>query len=224
MERIPLLASLLPEGAAFAEIGSDHASISVTKLLKDPASRAFLSDNKEGPYRNSLRAIEENGLEGRAVAAKADGLDALPDWVNTLLLAGMGGRLIAEILERGKEKLGNIKTLVLEPQSDLPYLIGVLPGLGYRHVRFEIAEEGRHSYFCYVLEKGEEGPLGPLEALYGPLYASAGKSFVRFAERRLKALESILEREGLDEERRKALMLEFRQLTEAKSHADEEAS
>ncbi len=191
--RIDLIVSYIPKGAVFAEIGSDHGLLSISALLEDPTRKAHLSDNKKGPYQNSLKAIEETGLTSRADVRLADGLDGLPKDTDTVVLAGMGGRLMQRILEKGNDLLGNVKTLVLEPQGGREELLDYLFKLPYRHVAYGMAKEGHHYYECFVLSKGEPQVLDGVTKVYGPLYLEGGDLFVERCKKEEETVRALLE-------------------------------
>ncbi len=202
-----MVAGLIPAGAAFAEIGSDHGLISLYALGADPTRRAVLSDNKEGPYLNSLAAVRAAGLGDRALVRLADGLSGLPDFVDTLVLAGMGGRLIAEILSAGLAEHPNVSTLVLQPQSEHAELFGFLSGSGFRHVAFAAVEEGGHFYRAYELTRGKQGPLSELDLAYGPLRKEGGDAFREMLAREIAGYSAIGQRMSEETRRRYRLAL-----------------
>ena len=115
--RLACVASLVPAGARVADIGSDHAYLPAALVLDGKIDFAIAGEVVKGPYENAVREIKDHQLEGQVIPRLADGLAAIEpaDKVDTITIAGMGGSLIASILEKGKDKLTEIKRLVLQP-------------------------------------------------------------------------------------------------------------
>ncbi len=115
------VASLVPAGARVADIGSDHAYLPAALVLDGKIDFAIAGEVVKGPYENAVHEIKDHQLEGRVIPRLADGLAAIEpaDKVDTITIAGMGGSLIASILEKDKNKLTGIKRLVLQPNVGL---------------------------------------------------------------------------------------------------------
>ena len=115
--RLACVASLVPAGARVADIGSDHAYLPAALVLDGKIDFAIAGEVVKGPYENAVHEIKDHQLEGRVIPRLADGLAAIEpaDKVDTITIAGMGGSLIASILEKDKNKLTGIKRLVLQP-------------------------------------------------------------------------------------------------------------
>ena len=108
-ERLQALADLVPPGSRLADIGTDHAYLPVALVLSGKCPRAVVSDLREMPLENARQAIRRYHLEDRIVACLSDGLDEIaPDWAQDIIIAGMGGELIAAILARAPLSLIHI--------------------------------------------------------------------------------------------------------------------
>ena len=80
---------------------------------------AIAGEVVEGPYQSALQNVADNGLEDKIEVRLADGLAAFEpaDSISCITIAGMGGRLIADILAAGLEKLAGVSRLVLQPNN-----------------------------------------------------------------------------------------------------------
>ena len=152
--RLACVASLVPAGARVADIGSDHAYLPAALVLDGKINFAIAGEVVKGPYENAVHEIKDHQLEGKVIPRLADGLAAieLADKVDTITIAGMGGSLIASILEKGKDKLTKIKRLVLQPNVGESQLREWLMNNHYQIMTEKIIEEDNHIYEIIVAE------------------------------------------------------------------------
>ncbi|MHA2950712.1 tRNA (adenine(22)-N(1))-methyltransferase [Limosilactobacillus reuteri] len=152
--RLACVASLVPAGARVADIGSDHAYLPAALVLDGKIDFAIAGEVVKGPYENAVHEIKDHQLEGRVIPRLADGLAAIEpaDKVDTITIAGMGGSLIASILEKDKNKLTGIKRLVLQPNVGESQLREWLMNNHYQIMNEKIIEEDNHIYEIIVAE------------------------------------------------------------------------
>ncbi|OYS45578.1 SAM-dependent methyltransferase [Limosilactobacillus reuteri] len=152
--RLACVASLVPAGARVADIGSDHAYLPAALVLDGKINFAIAGEVVKGPYENAVHEIKGHQLEGQVIPRLADGLAAIEpaDKVDTITIAGMGGSLIASILEKGKNKLTEIKRLVLQPNVGESQLREWLMNNHYQIMTEKIIEEDNHIYEIIVAE------------------------------------------------------------------------
>ncbi|WP_433597299.1 tRNA (adenine(22)-N(1))-methyltransferase [Limosilactobacillus reuteri] len=152
--RLACVASLVPAGARVADIGSDHAYLPAALVLDGKIDFAIAGEVVKGPYENAVREIKDHQLEGRVIPRLADGLAAIEpaDKVDIITIAGMGGSLIASILEKDKNKLTGIKRLVLQPNVGESQLREWLMNNYYQIMNEKIIEEDNHIYEIIVAE------------------------------------------------------------------------
>ena len=153
--RLACVASLVPAGARVADIGSDHAYLPAALVLDGKIDFAIAGEVVKGPYENAVREIKDHQLEGQVIPRLADGLAAIEpaDKVDTITIAGMGGSLIASILEKDKNKLTGIKRLVLQPKVGESQLREWLMNNYYQIMNEKIIEEDNHIYEIIVAER-----------------------------------------------------------------------
>lgn len=199
--RLSAIADLCPPGRTVADIGSDHALLPLALLRSGRAPRVIAVDLSPGPVAQ-LRALAHRhaGLEARA----GDGLAPLrPGEAATLVLAGMGGRLIARILSAAPAVVAAAERLILQPNEDLMWLRGALAELGVALVDQRFTVERGRCFFTDAWAPTAAPPpsLSGADALVGPVLLAAPseglreglRTFLRDEEARLQA---ILEKVG----------------------------
>ncbi|MBD2844435.1 tRNA (adenine(22)-N(1))-methyltransferase TrmK [Paenibacillus sp. IB182496] len=116
-KRLSVVAELLREQRV-ADIGSDHALLPVYLIREKLATAVVAGEYNPGPLAAARRQVKAAGLSGRVDVRGGDGLEVLvPGEVEAICLAGMGGGLIRDILEKGRRegKLEGVRELVLQP-------------------------------------------------------------------------------------------------------------
>lgn len=97
--RLQAVADMVPPGCAVADIGCDHGYVSAYLVQQGIAPRVVAADVRPGPLGACRRLIEELGLTFQIQTRLCSGLTDIADTeCDAVILAGMGGELIAEIL------------------------------------------------------------------------------------------------------------------------------
>ncbi|MGG3738894.1 tRNA (adenine(22)-N(1))-methyltransferase [Aeribacillus pallidus] len=196
-KRLERVATYVPNGATVADIGSDHAYLPCYLVKQGVVKKAIAGEVVEGPFQSAVNQVKELGLESHISVRKGDGLEVVaPGEVDCITIAGMGGTLIANILERGKNKLSSVKRLVLQPNIGAPTLRKWLYDHCWEIIAEEILEEEGKIYEIIVAEKGDPSrPYNELEKelLLGPfLIHQQNGAFRKKWEMELKEFERIL--------------------------------
>lgn len=118
--RLHAVASLVTPGNRVADIGCDHAYTSIYLAEQGISPYIIAMDVNQGPIDRAKENILKYGFEEQIETRRSDGLAALETGeVNTILIAGMGGTLMIQILSEKPEVLFGVKELVLQPQSEI---------------------------------------------------------------------------------------------------------
>ncbi|WP_071460153.1 tRNA (adenine(22)-N(1))-methyltransferase [Bacillus massilinigeriensis] len=173
-KRLMAVASYIPHGSRVADIGSDHAYLPCYAVKKGIAAFAVAGEVADGPYDSAVSQVRKEGLQEKIAVRKGDGLQAVHSGeVDTITIAGMGGALIARILEEGKAKLDNVKRLVLQPNVGASAVREWLITNEWELVSEQILTEDGKIYEILIAERGE--PKRPYtetnmeaEKLFGP--------------------------------------------------------
>ena len=156
-KRLELVASFVPQGAILLDVGSDHAYLPIELVERGKIESAIAGEVVEGPYQSAVKNVEAHGLKEKIQVRLANGLAAFEevDQVSVITIAGMGGRLIARILEEGLDKLANVERLILQPNNREDDLRIWLQENGFQIVAESILEEAGKFYEILVVEAGQ---------------------------------------------------------------------
>ena len=168
-KRLELVASFVPQGAILFDVGSDQAYLPIELVERDQIKSAIAGEVVEGPYQSAVKNVEAHGLKEKIQVRLANGLAAFEeaDQVSVITIAGMGGRLIARILEEGLDTLANVERLILQPNNREDDLRIWLQENGFQIVAESILEEAGKFYEILVVEAGEM-KLSASDVRFGP--------------------------------------------------------
>lgn len=147
-ERLSAVASLVKPGSRIADIGCDHGYVTAYLVSGGTAVSAVAADVNIGPLRSCQSLIDSMGLGSFVDVRLCNGLDGIgEDECDTVIIAGMGGELIASILE--KCPYIKSKELVLQPMTHPEAVRRFLFENAFEIERDIIVAEGRRSY-CVI--------------------------------------------------------------------------
>jgi len=117
-KRLEEIVALIEPCNIFADIGTDHGYIAVEVIKKGLAKKAIATDLNEKPLMKAIQYANNMNLQNSIEFRISDGLDKIrPSEADVIVIAGMGGKLITNILEKGKDKILKSK-LILQPMKD----------------------------------------------------------------------------------------------------------
>jgi len=184
-DRLNMLAALTPDCPVAADVGADHGFLGAWLLENRRCERVQFLDISAPSLDKARRLIEDMQLEKRAVFSVGDGLDALVEPAQAIIIAGMGGQTVAGIIERGREKLNGAR-LIMQPNVGLYELRVKLMELGYRIVDEQLARAGGRWYVGIAAEEGR-AEYSDEQLLAGPvLLKNKPADLTGYAEFRIK--------------------------------------
>ena len=193
-KRLELVASFVSQGAILLDVGSEHASRPIELVERGQIKSAIAGEVGEGPYQSAVKNVEVHGLKEKIQVRLANGLAAFEetDQVSVITIAGMGGRLIARILEEGLGKLANVERLILQPNNREDDLRIWLQDHGFQIVAESILEEAGKFYEILVVEAGQM-KLSASDVRFGPfLSKEVSPVFVQKWQKEAEKLEFAL--------------------------------
>ncbi len=175
-QRLQAVADLVGETGVVADVGTDHGYIPVFLVSSGKAERAIAMDVNVGPLTRAQEHIRQSGLGEQIESRLSDGLTALqPEEAQVIVIAGMGGALMARILADGRRVARTAKRLILQPQSELYFFRRFLIEEGYRIVEEDMVfEDGKYYSMMAVEAVSSDVQTGTremteAELTYGPV-------------------------------------------------------
>jgi tRNA (adenine22-N1)-methyltransferase len=167
--RLETVASFVEQGATLADIGSDHAYLPCYLVMEGRISKAIAGEVVKGPFESAVKNVRKKGLTEEITVRLGNGLEAIheKDGVDTITIAGMGGPLIASILNEGREKLQNVKRIITQPNIHALSIREWAVQNGWKIIDEQILKEDNKIYEIIVLEKGQ-AEYAELEMMVGP--------------------------------------------------------
>lgn len=169
--RLSLAASFVRADSVVADIGTDHAYLPIYLVLTDRSKAAIAADINEGPLERAKINCEKYGVSDRITLCLADGLSGLPlekEGVTDIVICGMGGELIASIIDASEYTKKQGVRLILQPMSQHARLRTYLCENGYRTIGGTMARAQDRLYQCIVCEyDGQKRSLSPAGLLLG---------------------------------------------------------
>ncbi|MGX9756289.1 tRNA (adenine(22)-N(1))-methyltransferase [Clostridioides difficile] len=150
-DRLLKIASLVSDGKKIADIGTDHGYIPVYLLKEERVPFAVLADVNKGPLDNARKEVIQNNILEKVDLRLGSGIEVLEiGEVEEVIIAGMGGILISELLEAKKEVAHSVEKLILQPMQAQEELRRYLLNNGYEILKEALVREDFRIYEIIV--------------------------------------------------------------------------
>ena len=179
-----------------ADIGTDHAYVPIYLHKKGNIEKVIACDINEKPLQKAQQNIKLHHAENKIITRLGNGLQPLqPYEVDSIVISGMGGMLMIELLEQSRKVTNSLKELVLCPHLDVPAVRKYLHQIGYCIAEEKMIQESNIFYTILRAEKGKE-IYNKTEYLFGKKLLekkdSVLKQFLCKAKERLQKIEKQL--------------------------------
>lgn len=159
--RLNKIAQKVTQNGIIADIGTDHAYIPIFLYKNNKIKSGIACDISKGSLQKAKDNIKKYNLQGKIQTRLGNGLEkiSLQDNVDTVIIAGMGGMLMIDILEKGKYILENVKELILQPQKDIDKVREYLHKNNFKIIDDEMLKDDGKYYAIIKSIKGKEDIL-----------------------------------------------------------------
>lgn len=170
-ERLLAVVSMVTVGNRVCDVGCDHGFVSIYLIMQHISPSVLAMDVRSGPLSAAREHIADYGLSSLIETRLSNGLHNYNiGEADTLICAGMGGKLMRKILSDNEDKTASFKELILQPQSELEDFRRWLRGQGYRITDEKMVEEdGKFYPMMRVVAEEEQNELCKLSDRYGPI-------------------------------------------------------
>lgn len=165
-KRLSFILDNIDKVNVIADIGTDHGYIPIVAIKNDLCDKAIGSDiNKDPLDKGKLNSVLE-GVDEKTEFRLGSGLSTLKKGeVNAVIIAGMGGNLIRDLLEAEIEKVKELDYLILQPAQNPEVLREYLYVNGYDIIKEDLCKDEGIFYELFKVRK-KDGESTTLEPIY----------------------------------------------------------
>lgn len=171
-KRLSFIAKHIDKCESIIDVGTDHAYIPIYAVKNGLCERAIASDINKDPVKKSKLNISLEGLSDKIEVRLGGGLETVKTKeVEGIVIAGIGGNLIRDILEEGKNKLPFYKFMILQPAQNPEVLREYLYNNGYKIICEDLCiDEGiYYELFKVVKEVSQTTKLDTIFYEFSPI-------------------------------------------------------
>lgn len=204
-ERLLSVASLVRKGSVVADIGTDHAYVIAYLIENGIVEKAIAADINKGPLDNAKQTLVECGIEGKVKLVLSDGLLNVPEnSCDDIVIAGMGGILISEILEKAPWIKNKDIHIIAQPMTHAEILRKWLCENGFE-IESEVAStDGKRVYVAISANfTGEKNSFSDAYYYIGELKENEDEFSLMYIDKTLSSLQKKYEARksaGLEDE------------------------
>ncbi len=193
--RLQKIADQVTAGHRVADIGTDHGYIPIYLLKNKISPFVIAGDINEFPLKCAENNVADNNLLNGIETRLGSGLSILkPKEVDTVIVAGMGGLLISELLDNSKEIAQNLEALILQPMQARSELRKYLVSNNFIIEKDILVKEDHHIYEIIVAKPGEQVVVDPIYYEIGFHINSNPKPLsIEFIDRKIKTTKEIIQ-------------------------------
>ena len=139
------------------DIGTDHAHLAAELIKSGVCEKVIASDINEKPLESAKKTVEKYGVSDKVELVLSDGLENIPlDGVSDIIIAGMGGETIADIIEKADiDEIQNIR-FILQPMTKPEILRRRIYSCGFRIISEKAVKDGEKIYTVMCAEYDED--------------------------------------------------------------------
>lgn len=162
--RLKTAAAMVRKGVTICDVGTDHALLAC-HLAMNGAKNVIASDINDGPLESARKTVQQTGVTNVQVV-KSDGLKQI-DFADDVIICGMGGELIAEIIAGCRFVTENTR-FILQPMTKIERLRDQLYADGFEILEERTAYDGKRAYVVMLAAyTGEQRDTSELFAYTG---------------------------------------------------------
>lgn len=159
-QRIEHVIKMIPKCKVLADIGTDHGYIPIYTVSNGICKKAIATDINKGPIEVASKNIREHRLTRDIETRIGSGLSVLKiGEADVIVIAGMGGNLIADIINNDFKTAQNASYLVLQPVQYPEALRRYLISNEFDIIDEDLVKDENKYYHIIKAVKGETKPF-----------------------------------------------------------------
>ena len=168
--RLKTIADEIKNGETMADIGTDHGFLPVYLWEAGICPKVVMTDISRGSLSKAAENCRSFYPDEEFDLRLGNGIEVLSyGEVDSVVIAGMGGILMTEILGADLRKARSFRKLILQPRNRIGYLRWWLYSNGFSVSNEKLVREGK--FICEVItavpeERAVPGDLGPDDIEY----------------------------------------------------------
>ena len=167
-KRLLTIANLIDDNSKVADIGCDHGLVSIYLAMNKQNISIIASDINQNALDNAIKNINKYHLEDKIKVCLSNGLDNINDEIDTIIISGMGGHTIVDILTNNQEKLHTVNNIIIQSNNDIEYVRRKIVKLGYCISKEELILDKNIYYTVILFTKGKKKYTNK-EYYFGPI-------------------------------------------------------
>ena len=167
--RLKEISKFIDNKRCTVDVGCDHALLPIYLIKEGKSLSAIAVDNKIEPLESAKENIRKYNLESKIKTILSDGLTKVdPSYYDSVVITGLGGETIAEILRNGP--LSNSAELILEANKNNKELRSFL-SLNSFLITDEVMIKDKGHFYTIIKAVKTDKPvnLTENEILFGPI-------------------------------------------------------
>ena len=199
--RLKTIFDMVPSSVV-ADIGADHGKLIISLFEQGVITHGYAVENKIGPYERLKKALEDHCCDTFIIPMFSNGISELPEDVSTVIIAGMGGNLIIDILKAHEERLGNVKTIIIDAHSCVPKIRKEICDMGFIIADEKIIKEDGIFYEIIKFIRSGKALYGENDFEFGPILRTEKcATFKEKYKQRIDEIDAIISSEGVPSNR-----------------------
>lgn len=169
--RLKIISEKVISSELFVDIGTDHAYLPIYLLQKGIIKRAVAGDVSKDSIKKARVNINNYGYSEFIETRIGNGLCIINSNENpdTVVMSGMGGMLIIDILKNSADIVQNLKRLIVQPQRDIDKVRKYIHKINFKIIDEKMIIEDNKYYNIITCIYGEDYKYSDGEYLFGKL-------------------------------------------------------
>ena len=200
-KRLKIIHDMVPNSVV-ADIGSDHGKLMIALVQSGKVKKGFAVENKEGPCERLRSNLIRYHVNDVITPLFSDGIKDITRDVSTIVIAGMGGQTIVNILKAHPEKLVSVQTIIIDAHTAVPFARKEICQMGFAIADEKIVKEDDIFYEVIKFIKAEKAIISDEDLEFGPiLRQEKSATFKEKYQNRIYEIDNIIAKGNLPKSR-----------------------